>query len=639
MQLKLKPRFIHLLLFLAAAFTIQSCSKASVNPVNAKKSLKNLNVPDGFYFKTTVNKDITIKMPFTMDFTMEKSRFNIYTAAPDSGGKLITSGGFDTQGQFNGTIRIPTALDSIYIQTVAGDQKVAVNSVLGAKSGGLTLNFGANYGNTPPDTVQPDTTTKAVIAMPSVHSNTGVYKAMLSSDNMIGNGDFETNDFGTISYWSSPHPVDGKWYFTKYYYDNSMMQWYKDGNNHVLKTMSYSPYYYDFYGASQWINANSGDLITFKCDVKSKRGSNTWSMAWLYLIPMNAQNRPLAYYSVYDYRPSNKWQTITVAGNMPQGTVKVNVLIWTNGTGANPLYFDNAVVTGPVKDSDGDGVNDKLDAYPNDPTRAYNVYYPNKTDWGTLAFEDLWPGMGDYDFNDLVLDYHFKSVLNASNKLVEFYTKYSVRAVGASLKNGFGLELGGDPSNVQSVTGTHYTSNYVHNNANGTEQGQSKTVVVLFDNAFSMIGNSGSAFINTKEDVPYVQPDTSTLHVLYKNPVDVKTTGTAPYNPFMIVNGDRGKEVHLAGQKPTDLADPSIFGTMADATNPATGKYYQTASNLPWALDLPVSFAYPVETVDILNAYNHFAAWAESGGTQYSDWYKDLTGYRNSSNIYTAPAN
>ena len=452
------------------------------------------------------------------------------------------------------------------------------------------------------------------------------------SDNLIGNGDFETDDFGAIPIWSSSHPADGKWYLTE---GRGTMQRYKDGDNHVLRTMTN----YGSLGASQWITAKQGDLITFKCDVKGA-GQRNKLYAWLYIIPVNDNNQPLAYYYVEDYAPSSKWHTVTVAANMPQGTAKVNILIWTWDLSANSsIYFDNVVVTGPIKDSDGDGVNDKLDDYPNDPTRAFNVYYPNQTDWGTLAFEDLWPGMGDFDFNDLVLDYHFKSVLNASNKVVEFYTNYSVRAVGASLKNGFGFMLGGDPSNVASVSGTHYTENYVHNNANGTEQEQSNTVVVLFDNAFNMIGNSGSAFVNTKEDVPYVSPDTNTLHVVYQNPVDFKVTGTAPYNPFLIVNQDRGKEVHLAGQKPTDLANSSYFGTMADNTDPTTGKYYQTASNLPWALDVPVSFAYPVETVGILNAYNHFADWAQSGGAQYPDWYMDKSGYRVSANIYTAPAN
>ncbi|MCX6284989.1 MAG: DUF4842 domain-containing protein, partial [Bacteroidetes bacterium] len=64
------------------------------------------------------------------------------------------------------------------------------------------------------------------------------------------------------------------------------------------------------------------------------------------------------------------------------------------------------------------------------------------------------------------------------------------------------------------------------------------------------------------------------------------------------------------------------------------GRYYKTTNNLPWALNIPVSFDYPWEKVSVLSAYNYFATWAESGGVSYPDWYKDLPGYRNSANIW-----
>ncbi len=624
--MKTKKFILTAVMLLIAGFAFQSCSKTPT-PDNGSP-LDNLNVPDGFKFESTRIEGVTIDMPSTVDFSKDKSRFNIYTDDPANGGKLITAGSFDKDGQWSGNIRIPTALDSIFVQSIAGSRQVGLTAQ-SVKGSGVTINFGDGYGTTPPDTI-PTETKSAYFS----NLSTGEYKVM-SGNNLIQNGDFETDDFGTIAGWPSPHPIDGKWYFTNY--RNKKMEWYNDGGNHVIRTpLKNIGVYYG--GASQMVEAKSGDLITFSADIKSVGNAGTL-YSWLYLIPRDANNHVLAYYWIQYRFPSHNWTTKTVAATMPAGTVKVQALFWNWDFDKNSsIYYDNAVVTGPIKDSDGDGVNDDMDDYPNDASRAFNVYYPNQTDWGTVAFEDLWPGKGDYDFNDLVLDYHFKSVLNSSNKLVEFFTDYSVRAVGASLKNGFGFMLGGDPANVASVTGTHYTENYIHTNANGTEQGQTKTVIILFDNAFRNIGNSGSAFINTKENVPYVEPDTSQLHVLYTNPVSVNTTGTAPYNPFLIVNGERGKEVHLAGQKPTDLVNNSYFGTYADATDPATGKYYQTKNNLPWALDLPVSFAYPVEQVDILSAYNHFAQWAESGGTNYPDWYMDKSGYRVNSNIYTPPA-
>ncbi len=627
--MKTKNFILAAFLILMAGLTFQSCNKPPA-PDNGSP-LDNLKIPDGFTFESTRVENVTIKMPATMDFSKDKSRFNLYTAAPGAGGKLITAGSFNKNREWTGEIRVPTALDSVFVQTVAGSIYATLPKQ-NTKEGGIVIQFGADYGygNTPPDTVPKETKTTVF-----AHQGDGTYKSMVAN-NLLQNGDFETNNnFVNDYYWTQNTSADGNWHFTGY--SNQRMQWIDDGGNHVIRTpVNQHGVYYG--GASQMVAANGGDLISFSIDVKGT-GSYGSLYYWLYLIPRDVHNRVLGFFWMGSKHPTSSWETKTLCATMPSGTVKVQALTWTWDFASNAsIYFDNAVVTGPSRDSDGDGVDDDLDDYPNDASRAFNVYYPNQTDWGTLAFEDLWPGKGDYDFNDLVLDYHFKSVLNASNQLVEFFTDYSVRAVGASLKNGFGFMLGGNPAKVASVSGTHLTENYIHNNTNGTEQGQTNTVIILFDNAFRNIGSSGSTFINTKEDVPYVDPDTNQLHVLYATPVSVSTTGTAPYNPFLIVNGERGKEVHLAGQKPTDLVNTSYFDTYADATNPATGKYYQTENNLPWALDLPVSFAYPKEQVDILSAYNHFGQWAESGGNDYPDWYMDKPGYRVSSNIYSPPA-
>jgi len=74
-----------------------------------------------------------------------------------------------------------------------------------------------------------------------------------------------------------------------------------------------------------------------------------------------------------------------------------------------------------------------------------------------------------------------------------------------------------------------------------------------------------------------------------------------------------------------------------DDSDPATGKYYQTINNLPWAIDLPVKFDYAIEQTEIVEAYNYFRSWAESGGTKNEDWYEDNTGYRNNQYIYSPP--
>jgi LruC domain-containing protein len=141
---------------------------------------------------------------------------------------------------------------------------------------------------------------------------------------------------------------------------------------------------------------------------------------------------------------------------------------------------------------------------------------------------------------------------------------------------------------------------------------------------------SGSFGVNTMLEAPYVTPVLRQLVVQLETPVTTQLTGFAPYNPFLIVDKTRGREVHLPGKTPTTLHDPAYFGQWFDNTIPAIGKYYQSASNLPWAINLPTQFDYPVEKTDITAAYLKFGSWAESAGQNDPDWYSNEgAGYRN----------
>lgn len=288
-------------------------------------------------------------------------------------------------------------------------------------------------------------------------------------------------------------------------------------------------------------------------------------------------------------------------------------------------------------DSDNDGVSDAYDDFPNDPTRAYISYYPSQNTWGTLAFEDLWPVTGDYDLNDLVVSYRYKFIANAQNSVVEFYADYAPLAAGATYYNGFGIQFPFSPSDVKTVTGQSSKNSFIKLNSNGTEAGQSKAVIVPFDDHSNLISNPGNASIlNTDMAKAKMKGDTSHIYLQFNTPISQSSLGSAPFNPFAISNKRRNYEVHLPGQLPTDLADKSLLGTLQDASNASTNTYYLTKDNHPWALSFTVPFTYPIEGVDISKAYLHFLDWAKSGGTQYTDWYSNTSsGYRNTANLYT----
>lgn len=287
-----------------------------------------------------------------------------------------------------------------------------------------------------------------------------------------------------------------------------------------------------------------------------------------------------------------------------------------------------------TKDTDKDGISDQFDQYPSDPARAFNNYYPSQTTWGTLAFEDLWPGTGDYDMNDLVVNYRYNYVTNGSGNVVELYGNYYVRAAGATFQNGFGVQFPFSASAIKQVTGQKLISNYITQSANGTEAGQSKAVIIPFDNYQALTTKPNGFLINTQQAGPIVSSDTAKVYVSFNTPLSLSTFGTAPFNPFLISNLRRSYEVHLPGNVQTDLANIKLFSTQQDYTHPSQGYYYKSKNAWPWALSFVEQFDYPVEGTAINKAYNYFLPWAQSGGTQYKDWYKNTSGYRNTSSIY-----
>jgi len=314
-----------------------------------------------------------------------------------------------------------------------------------------------------------------------------------------------------------------------------------------------------------------------------------------------------------------------------------------------PKFFDRALdqteiqanysQPGNSPDQDGDCISDAVDLYPSDPARAFNNYSPI-VGFGTLAFEDLWPSTGDYDFNDLVIDYRFKTVTNANNKVSEVFATFVLRAIGAGMKNGFGFQLPVSMVAIpdMEVSGFKLKEGIIGLNPNGTEAGQEKITVIVFDNAYKIMPFAGGFGVNVQPGATFVQPDTTVVSLCFKpNTYSIEDVGIANFNPFLIVNLDRGREIHLPDHSPTSLANPAFFDTGNDNSNPATGRYYKTSTNLPWAIRISSSYDYTIEGAQITSACLKFVPWAESSGVQFPDWYTDKSGYRNMSYIYPAP--
>lgn len=281
-------------------------------------------------------------------------------------------------------------------------------------------------------------------------------------------------------------------------------------------------------------------------------------------------------------------------------------------------------------DSDGDGIPDNQDEYPNDPDKAFDNNYE-----GSLAYEDLWPGKGDYDFNDIVIDYEISQITNSANKVSAISATYTLRAYGAEYHNGFGFEMNAEPSKIASVSGTEISDNYITLSGNGTEANQESAVVIVFDDAYDVLPYPGSGIgVNTDPDFEYLEPVDINVDIVFSEPVSVSSIGTPPYNPFIIADQQRGYEIHLPDKEPTSLVDETLLGQWEDDSDPLNGRYFKTEGNLPWGINVAGSFDYPIEKIQIIDAHLKFAEWAQSSGELFPDWYLDEPGYRNQNNIY-----
>lgn len=305
---------------------------------------------------------------------------------------------------------------------------------------------------------------------------------------------------------------------------------------------------------------------------------------------------------------------------------------------ANPS--NNCLPQALIVDADNDGVQDSDDAYPNDAARAYNNVFP-ASGYSTLMFEDLWPTLGDYDFNDYVVDYKINRVTNAANNVVEIKAEFISRAAGASRPNGFAFSFDGLPSSrIVSVTGNKiFTPNPHSFNANGTEAGQTNAHFVVVSNIFKVLVPQGGGFggVNTNPSAVRVPNDTIRMTIAFNttsNTTSLSDLTLTKFNPYLIVNQTRGTEIHLADKAPSALVNTALLGTADDNSNAGSNRFYKNKNNLPWAINVTSSIPYMKETIDFTKGYNNFINWSTSNGTTNTDWYLNLSNFRDNNNLY-----
>ncbi len=252
----------------------------------------------------------------------------------------------------------------------------------------------------------------------------------------------------------------------------------------------------------------------------------------------------------------------------------------------------------------------------------------------TYLFEDQWPLYGDYDMNDIVLEVKKRKIsIDKHNKVTEFDLSVELRAVGAQKTIAAAIMFDEIPASAvtQAVT---YADNYQPVSFELTdkniEKGQEYAVVPLFDNAHALMERPTGSFVNTISGSDNNQKNTKTIHFTLRFDSSVAPSSDAlninNLNIFIITDrGSKRKEIHVAGYRPTQLANTELFGGNNDGSSLNEKKYYISyPDNLAWGIMVPTQFKWPLEYTQIQKAYSQFAGWVTTGGADNKKWWNDF---------------
>lgn len=234
---------------------------------------------------------------------------------------------------------------------------------------------------------------------------------------------------------------------------------------------------------------------------------------------------------------------------------------------------------------------------------------------GTLAFEDIWPYQGDYDFNDFVTDYKYTLVKTSpSNNILSATLTFTPKAVGASGDNGFGIQLPFSKSAVASITGAELNPD------------ENMATITVYDDVRTAFGGMGGC-INTETKLAHYTSTPITISITFSTPIPESDISFYGFNPYIFSTENTGKEIHLVDYAPTSNADYSLLGTGVDKSDPEKGIYYRMDNSFPWALDIAKSsiynWRYPTEMTIITSAYLHYQDWVTDHQTSWFDWTKE----------------
>ena len=260
-------------------------------------------------------------------------------------------------------------------------------------------------------------------------------------------------------------------------------------------------------------------------------------------------------------------------------------------------------------------------------------YYPSASEWATIAFEDNWPSIGDYDFNDLVMNYRI-SEYRLNGDVIRVKLEGQIAAVGALYHNGFAFHLPGVLRSAIDENAIRYTINDVPQITSPLESGRDKAIAIVTDDVWDFVSVGENCNYHRTE--PGCGSDIQmqfSMTLPMTNAIANQLMPEFPYDPFLFATEGydhslafglppgRAYEIHLPDKAPTEGFREDFFGRREDRSDPGNGRYFVSENGMPWAINVGVEWQYPLEYMDVIYAYPSFASFIANQGLVDADWY------------------
>ncbi len=261
----------------------------------------------------------------------------------------------------------------------------------------------------------------------------------------------------------------------------------------------------------------------------------------------------------------------------------------------------------------------------------------------TYVFEDNFPLVGDYDFNDVVLDVQtYYQREEKTNHINRIRLDVTLAAAGASKALGVGLRIIGiDKSDIKAITTGRDDKQFQasfedpynrfnYNSSTHMEDEDPNVVIPIAGEVHNVCGESPGTLINTG--------GTGITAGIYTYEIIIELTDQTKTEPlfskdnldfficYQYKSMEQRMEVHLY----------EFWGYGATAAGTIQQENLDLAGNNTWAICVPYGFRYPIETINIsrtdeptASAYPEFILWAMDRSS-HQDWYM----YPEEANIY-----